>query len=112
MNAVGSVIQNRVGASGFPNTAHDVVSQKKQFEGFDRGAPTETELQNPKVKEAYDNCTDLAQKLVDKQDIQDNTGGATFYDAGRDSFSKLENQGKVEYNQQIGGHHFFNSTQG
>lgn len=38
---------------------------------------------------------------------KDTTGGCTHFDASRNSFSKYEEPGKLEYKTKIGNHYFF-----
>ena len=67
--AVGAVVMNRLETSGFPNTIHDVIYQKKQF------SPVGSSKWYSEITD-YGTCYQAA---IEALNGADPTGGATFF---------------------------------
>lgn len=78
MGAVASVVINRLGQEGFPNTICGVVKQgvetkSCQFSWWCDGRPDQVE-----EKERYDIAKEIARKALNQQ-LKDTTGGALYF---------------------------------
>jgi len=82
MNAVGNVIFNRVGASGFPSTLHDVIYAKNQFSSMSISTDPEYNLPAPDVTDpqypSYLDATNIVNAIV-AGTVADPTNGALYY---------------------------------
>ena len=67
--AVGAVVINRLKTSGFPNTIHDVIYQKKQF------SPVSSSKWNSEITD-YGTCYQAA---IEALNGEDPTGGALYF---------------------------------
>ena len=76
MQAVASVIKNRVGAPGFPDTLHDVIYQKNGFSSMSRPSDPQYNLEpyGPTAAQAFV----IATSTIDGTVI-DPTEGAHYY---------------------------------
>lgn len=77
-DAVMHVIKNRIGATGFAHTLHDVVMGRNQFSSMSIPSDLEFNLQ-PKSDDAiYLHCVDMASKVLTGSET-DPTHGAHYY---------------------------------
>ena len=78
MRAVGHVIANRIGKSGFAATLHDVIMGKNQFSSMTLIGDPEFNLQPAADDSQYAYCLSIAPQILNGTDV-DNTFGAVFY---------------------------------
>jgi len=104
MEAVASTINNRYNMDRSYMGGQDYNSIcNKGYEGARGSNPNPT---NKYDQESYNYSKQLAEQVVNKS-LKDTTGGATHFDASRDSFKKFEDKGGMKYTEQIGKHYFF-----
>jgi spore germination cell wall hydrolase CwlJ-like protein len=78
MRAVGHVIVNRVGASGFPHNLHDVIYQKNAFTSISVASDPEYNLEPKAWDSQYAYITSMAEGILEGTDL-DLTVGAHYY---------------------------------
>ncbi len=82
MNAVAHVIFNRIGASGFASSLHDVIYGKNQFSSMSISTDPEYNLAAPSVTDrqypSYLAATDIVNAIV-AGTHSDPTNGALYY---------------------------------
>jgi spore germination cell wall hydrolase CwlJ-like protein len=108
MEAIASVVMNRVGKEGYPDTVCGVVKQGKetgacQFSWWCDGKPDDVEEEKP-----YAEAKEVARKALNKQ-LKDRTDGALYFYSGTktpDWASKYVKTTKV------GDHYFYKPKDG
>ena len=79
MRAVAHVIANRVGATGFAKTLHDVIYGKDQFTSMSVAVDPEFNLTPPPGDAQFAYCLSLCPKVLGGDD-EDITFGAKYYE--------------------------------
>ncbi len=108
MEAIASVVMNRLGHEGFPDTICEVVKQGGdqgtcQFSWWCDGSPDDAV-----EDESYATAKEIARKALNQQ-LTDRTGGALYFHQ-----LKVSPSWSVEYNRtaEIGGHIFYKPREG
>ena len=78
MRAVCHVIKNRVGASGFPKTIHDVIYQQNAFTSMSVSSDSQYNLDPPANDPQYAYIESIAPDVLSGND-PDPTNGAHYY---------------------------------